>query len=196
MQVPLFPVGEVVLLPGMTLPIVVFEPRYRELLGWVRGTGSPFGIPCVLPPGAEAGGTTSIAPVGTLAHLTEVTYNPDHTASIWVAGGDRFRILSTSMERTPYLVAEARLEPLEPSDPSLVRAVAADVVERFLDHVKPRLGDIRAEVPAEPLLQSSFVAANLHLPGREAQAVLEAPTLLDRLELLAGHLHSSPANLN
>lgn len=196
MQVPLFPVGELVLLPGMTLPILVFEPKYRELLGWVRGSGSPFGIQCVLPPDPDLGGMATLASVGTLAHLTEVIYNSDNTASIWVTGGDRFRILGTSTGRTPYPVAETRLEPLGPCDPALVRVVAADVVDRFLVRVRPRLGDIRADVPVEPLLQSSFVAANLRLPGLKAQEVLEAPTLLDRFEALMGHLETHSGELN
>ena len=38
MELPLFPIGELVLLPGMGLPLYVFEPRYRELLTRVRAS--------------------------------------------------------------------------------------------------------------------------------------------------------------
>jgi uncharacterized protein len=188
MELPLFPVGEIVLLPGMGLPLYVFEPRYRELLGRVRASGEPFGIPCVLPdqqrsitgePGRQ------LAQIGTLAHLTHVSYNPDGTAEILVVGGDRYRIQSIDHEKHPYSVAQVELEPLKPSDPQWVQAMAQEVVEQFLERVQDQLGDVSNEVPDEPLLKASFVAANLRLPGIQGQRVLEAKTLLERFEVLS-----------
>lgn len=182
MELPLFPIGEVVLLPGMVLPIYVFEPRYRELLGRVRASGEPFGIPCVLP---DAPPEARLAKVGSLAHLTEVAYNPDGTALIEVAGGERYRIGSIDGQAYPYAVAEAEPWPLLPSEPTRVSVLAADVVEGFLARVAGRLGDVREHLPDDPLLAASFVAANLRLPGPQAQRVLEAESLLSRYEVLA-----------
>jgi uncharacterized protein len=191
MELPLFPVGEIVLLPGMGLPLYVFEPRYRELLGRVRASGEPFGIPCVLPddpndiiPGKQ------LAQIGTLAHLTQVSYNPDGTAEILVVGGDRYRIIEIDHDKHPYAVANVELEPLEPSDPQWVQAVAQDVVERFLGRIQGQFGDVRNEVPDDPLLKASFVAANLRLPGLQGQRVLESRTLLERFEILSELLGS------
>jgi uncharacterized protein len=211
MELPLFPVGEIVLLPGMGLPLYVFEPRYRELLGRVRASGEPFGIPCVLPddpldplddPLPEAApddGThpgPQLARVGTLAHLTHVSYRPDGSAEILVVGGDRYRILEVDHDKHPYAVATVELEPLEPSDPQWVRAVAQEVVERFLDKVQGQFGDVRKEVPDEPLLKASFVAANLRLRGPQGQRVLEAKTLLERFEILSELIGTSKRILN
>ena len=199
MELPLFPIGDVVLLPGMGLPIYVFEPRYRELLGRVRASGEPFGIPCVLPgdaPDPAPNGKAQLATVGTLAHLTQVSYNPDGTAEILVVGGDRYRILDVDHERYPYSVANVQLEPLEPSDPQWVQAVASDVVERFLSKVQPVFGDVRNEVPEEPLLKASFVAANLRLPGPQGQRVLESKTLLERFEILSELIGTEMRALN
>lgn len=206
----MFPVGEVVLLPGVTLPIFVFEPRYRELLGRVRASGEPFGIPCVLP--AAAGsldgdarlarvgdarlGDARLARVGSLAHLTEVAYNPDGTALVRVVGGERYRIRAIDRQGHPYAVAEAVLEPVMPSEPAAVAAVARRVVPRFLAAVRERLGDVAAEVPPDPLLAASFVAANLGLPGPIAQRVLEAPSLLERYEVLSDILGVGERALN
>jgi uncharacterized protein len=191
MELPLFPVGEIVLLPGMGLPLYVFEPRYRELLGRVRASGEPFGIPCVLPDDPlDLGSGKQLAQIGTLAHLTHVSYNPDGTAEILVVGGDRYRIQDVDHEKHPYMTANVSLEPLEPSDPQWVRAIAEDVIERFLGRVEDQLGDVSSEVPDEPLLKASFVAANLRLPGLQGQRVLEAKTLLERFEILAELLGS------
>jgi Lon protease-like protein len=126
----------------------------------------------------------------TLAHLTHVSYNPDGTAEILVVGGDRYRIQDVDHEKHPYMTANVSLEPLEPSDPQWVRAIAEDVIERFLGRVEDQLGDVSSEVPDEPLLKASFVAANLRLPGLQGQRVLEAKTLLERFEILAELLGS------
>lgn len=190
MELPLFPIGEVVLLPGMGLPIYVFEPRYRELLGRIRQSGEAIGIPCVLPEQAAKGTDldSRLARVGSLAHLTQVNYNPDGTAEIVVVGGERYSILEIDHEKHPYSVATVNLQPLEPCDFNWVKAVAREVVERFVLKVKPRLGDVRDEIPEDLLLKASFVAANLGLPEGERfqiQRVLEAKTLLERFEILS-----------
>ena len=190
MELPLFPIGEVVLLPGMGLPIYVFEPRYRELLGRIRQSGEAIGIPCVLPEQAAKGTDldSRLARVGSLAHLTQVNYNPDGTAEIVVVGGERYSILEIDHEKHPYSVATVNLQPLEPCDFNWVKAVAREVVERFVLKVKPRLGDVRDEIPKDLLLKASFVAANLGLPEGERfqiQRVLEAKTLLERFEILS-----------
>ena len=190
MELPLFPIGEVVLLPGMGLPIYVFEPRYRELLGRIRQSGEAIGIPCVLPEQAAKGTDldSRLARVGSLAHLTQVNYNPDGTAEIVVVGGERYSILEIDHEKHPYSVATVNLQPLEPCDFNWVKAVAREVVERFVLKIKPRLGDVRDEIPEDLLLKASFVAANLGLPEGERfqiQRVLEAKTLLERFEILS-----------
>jgi uncharacterized protein len=201
MELPLFPIGEVVLLPGVGLPIYVFEPRYRELLGRIRQTGEAIGIPCVLPKNLSNSDDidSRLARVGTLAHLTQVNYNPDGTAEILVVGGERYSILSIDHDSQPYAVAQVKTLPLEASDLKWVKAVAQGVVERFIEKVKPRLGDIRLEIPEDLLLQASFVAANLGLQENERyklQRVLEANSLLTRFEVISEFLGVSQKLLN
>ncbi len=192
MEIPLFPVGEIVLLPGMALPLYVFEPRYRELLERIRQTREPFGIPCVLPAlarvgtgGASREPETRIARVATLAHLVEVEYLPDGSANIVVVGGERFKILDIDYDKYPYSCAEVQLDPLEPSNPDWIKAIARDVIEKFITRMQPKYGDVSSEIPEDMLLKASFIAANLRLSGKDGQRVLEAKNLLERFEILS-----------
>jgi hypothetical protein len=50
-SLPIFPLPNVVLLPGMVLPLNVFEPRYLELVDFVREHGQHIGVPLLRPPG-------------------------------------------------------------------------------------------------------------------------------------------------
>ena len=216
MELPLFPIGELVLLPGMALPLHVFEPRYRELLSRVSASGEAFGIPCVLPsdelpsdlekPGDKRASDLKknalefvearIARVGTLAHLTHVDYLPDGTANIVVVGGERYEILSIDHAKFAYATAEVRTWPLEPSDPQWVQAVAKEVLDRFLMKIRPRFGDVSKDVPEDSLLKASFVAANLRLGGFEGQRILESKTLLERFEILSEFIGGQQRTLN
>ena len=60
---PLFPL-EVVLLPGTPLPLHIFEPRYKEMIGECLATSAPFGVIRALENGiAEVGCTAEIITV-------------------------------------------------------------------------------------------------------------------------------------
>ncbi len=51
---PIFPLPNVVFLPGMVLPLNVFEPRYLELVDHVLAGGMHVGVPLVRPAGLDA----------------------------------------------------------------------------------------------------------------------------------------------
>ena len=53
---PLFPLPDLVLFPGLVLPLYVFEQRYRDLLADVRRSGEPFGIVRILEAADDAPG--------------------------------------------------------------------------------------------------------------------------------------------
>ncbi|MBA3548010.1 MAG: LON peptidase substrate-binding domain-containing protein [Nannocystis sp.] len=71
---PVLPLPNVVLLPGMMLPLNVHEPRYLELVDFVRQTGQHIGIPLLRPPGAEDSipPLAALGPLGPLGPLEQV----------------------------------------------------------------------------------------------------------------------------
>src|SRR5215510_12287233 len=82
----LFPLP-LVLVPTEQVPLHIFEPRYRELIGECIERGEEFGV---LLAKADGGAHT----VGTRAAVGEVLRRlPDGRMNIAVEGGDRFRVL-------------------------------------------------------------------------------------------------------
>lgn len=61
--VPIFPLG-IVVYPGETLNLHIFEPRYRQLINECFTQSKPFGIPTVL--------NNGLAELGTLVEITEI----------------------------------------------------------------------------------------------------------------------------
>lgn len=149
-QLPIFPLG-VVLYPGTTLPLHLFEPRYRQLLHDVRAGDSRFGILTGLSGVAER----DLPPgrIGCVAEVTEVEMLPDGRSNIVVAGRERFALEHFVASDAPYHVASV----VEVPDVSTVNAVALavasdDVVQHFRQVVKAvhAISGHRGSVPPLP----------------------------------------------
>ncbi len=88
----MFPLGSV-LLPGMALPLHVFEPRYRTLVDHVvRGEGNgEFGV-VLIERGSEVGGGDVRSDLGVLARVVEATELDDGRWSLVAVGTERIRV--------------------------------------------------------------------------------------------------------
>lgn len=110
---PIFPLGSV-LLPGMPLPLRVFEPRYRTMLEEVLPADAQFGV-VLIERGLEVGGGDHRFEVGTIATVTQVV--PEGPlVHLMAHGGQRFEV-EQWLPDDPYPQAAVRLLPdLEWSD--------------------------------------------------------------------------------
>jgi len=116
-EIGLFPL-QLVLLPTERVPLHIFEPRYRELIGESLEDGTPFGIVY-----ADDDGLRQI---GTLATVSEVTERfPDGRLSVLVEGTERFRLLELTEGRS---FVTGKVEPVDDQhDPA-----GPDEIERAL----------------------------------------------------------------
>src|SRR5688500_11244010 len=92
----MFPLNTVVF-PGMTVPLHVFEDRYRALVHHLLRLDDPaervFGTVAIRE-GYELGehGAQSVYRVGCVLQLTEVEARPDGTFDVVAVGRDRLRL--------------------------------------------------------------------------------------------------------
>ncbi|MDT7596060.1 MAG: uncharacterized protein QOJ06_1606 [Pseudonocardiales bacterium] len=124
--VPLFPLGTV-LLPGASLPLHIFEPRYRQLtVDLVTGAvpGRSFGVIAVKP-GLES--TEEVHEVGCTAVLQDARRLPDGRFDIVTRGKKRFRLLDIDNTSAPYLVGKVEWVPDEdlPAEESMLLPMLA-----------------------------------------------------------------------
>jgi Lon protease-like protein len=96
--IPLFPL-DVVLFPGTPLPLHIFEPRYKEMIGECLAQGLTFGVIRIV----ERQG---LADVGCTAEIvTVVKEYPDGQLDIVTEGRRRFELVRVDQERS-FLRAE------------------------------------------------------------------------------------------
>lgn len=171
-EIGLFPLG-IVLLPTEQVPLHIFEPRYRELVGEAVEHGRPFGI--VL---ADDDGLRQI---GTLATVVEVVERfDDGRLNIIVEGGSRFRLVMLTEGRS---FATGRVESLDDRDDP---AEAADV-ERALALFAQLVELTSAEVdpPDADTPQLSFaIAGRFELSPEIKQELLDENSERVRLRRL------------
>ena len=124
--IPLFPL-DIVLFPGVALPLHIFEPRYRLMVKRCLEAGTPFGIVR-----SERGG---LAEIGTVAEIREATRYVDGRWDLVVLGAARFTITRLDREE-PYLRGEIETinEPIG-APANEVAAAAERVSELFIDYL-------------------------------------------------------------
>ncbi len=114
--IPLFPL-DVVLFPGMVLPLHIFEPRYRKMVRDCIANGEPFGLLWAEEEPLQAQQDRPL--VGTTALITSVEALEEGRFNISTLGGERFQVRGFSYDE-PYLVGY--VEPYPARDDESVEA--------------------------------------------------------------------------
>lgn len=186
-RLPIFPLATV-LVPGLVLPLHIFEPRYRllieALMALPEGATRQFGV-VALRSGSEAGaqgsGPPDVHAVGCTAELREVTPYADGRFDIVSVGETRFRLTGLDLEAgTPYHTGIVEFLP-EPDGEDDVERLAAIVTHLFAEY-RRILGVEVSALPDDPQVVSYLVAAAVVLQLPDRQALLEQPTTTERLQ--------------
>ena len=187
-EIPLFPLN-VVLFPGMPLPLHIFEPRYRRMMGRCLEADRVFGV-ALLVEGQEGLGGTVPAAVGCTAEILEVAAFADGRMNLQTIGGQRFTILEIR-EEDEYLIGTCEL--LEDAPCSEITLETADLTRYQLRKyfqalaatmkLPEELEDL--DIPVNPEALSLFIATIIMLPNDQKQTLLEMTSTDNRLQLEA-----------
>lgn len=143
-RVPIFPL-KTVLFPGAALPLRIFEVRYMDMARDCLKGSSPFGV-CLIQEGEEVGTPAVPERIGTLARIADCDAEELGVLKVRAEGAERFRIVSSDVQKDGLIVAE--VEPLAeegeaPDAPGLDecaaflgKAIAGIGVERFVQPLR------------------------------------------------------------
>ena len=177
-RIPLFPLN-VVLLPGVDLPLHIFEPRYLEMVRHCVSEKSEFGILLALPKG--------VARVGCTAEIIEVIHGPhDKTLDILTVGRSPFRVVEMYTDNP---LAEGDVDYLEDRDSRPNPAVRRELIDLYEACHTLVFEDYPRNTSSDESAPISFVvAATLPMDLLWKQQILELRSETDRQERLLGYL--------
>jgi Lon protease-like protein len=198
-ELPLFPLN-LVLFPGMRLPLHIFEERYKLMIGTCMVTDQIFGV-SLIQSGEEVGGPADVFSIGTTARIVQLERLPEGRMNLVAVGMERFRLLE-KVEGQPYAVGRVKLltEPMNDAPAGLTERVAHRFRRYLVSLGVPREQADGLTLPEEPRALSYVIASALKTPVRLRQRLLEDELTEHRLrrelammELEAGGPNDSSA---
>ena len=188
-EIPLFPLPETTLFPGVSRPLLIFEPRYRAMIADALKGDKIIGM-VRLRPGFEKDyeGRPPIFAVGCAGRIEKYEQLPDGRYIIQLQGLTAFRVLSEN-QRKPYRLGRVeavpdRLEEQERLTLSSLRNRLATLLVKVLPF---------GVEPPDPSLEDdefvNVVAQNLPMPEDDRQALLEHASILARAGALIDGLN-------
>lgn len=181
------------LLPGETLPLRIFEPRYASLFRDCMAAAEPvFGV-VLISRGSEVGGGDVRSDVGALARVAEHVDLGMGRYHLLGAVGGRIRVRQW-LEDDPYPRAIVEQWPDEPGPPVAPERIG-DVVDGILALYRRIASARRTALPSDVLAVDAetaddpsrhlwALAARVPMGPADRYAVLTAPSLAERVDVL------------
>jgi len=175
---PLFPL-EIVLFPGAPLPLHIFEPRYKEMIGECIMQDRPFGMVRVK--------ESALSAIGCSASIVNVIKKyDDGRLDIAAEGLQRFEIKQVNQERSFLQGEVAYFE----DEPSIAGKGARDTVIQLHQQLFEILGQhVEIEHDITPL--SFHLARELPVDLDFKQALLEMKSEAERIETLTEYYRAT-----
>ena len=187
-EIPLFPLPETTLFPGVSRPLLIFEPRYRAMIADALKGDRIVGM-VRLRPGFEKDyeGRPPIYAVGCAGRIEKYEQLPDGRYVILLQGLTAFRVLSENQQK-PYRLGRVeavpdRLQEQERLTLSSLRNRLASLLLRVLP--------FGVDPPDASLEDDEFVnvvAQNLPMSEDDRQDLLERSSVLARARALIDRL--------
>ena len=181
-RISIFPLPGAILLPGMQLPLHIFEPRYRALIGDALARDRLVGM--VQPKGG--GPQPALFDVGCLGRIEDVEALEDGRYNIVLEGLQRFTIVRELDASTAFRQVEAELWDEKESGDLLSlgeRAALEQEARRFAD-AQGYVVDWNSVVELDDYSLVNIIAQIAPFDVAAKQALLESQGLAARSELI------------
>ena len=181
-RISIFPLTGAILFPGMQLPLHIFEPRYRALVGDSLARDRMIGM--VQPKGQ--GGNAPLFEVGCLGRIGDVEAMEDGRYNVILEGLQRFAILRELDVTTDFRQVEAELwEEDEAGDAlSIAERASLEIESRRFADTQGYAVDWRAVGQLDDYSLVNAIAQIAPFDSAAKQALLEARGLSIRADLI------------
>jgi len=192
---PILPLRNTVLFPGVVIPITAGRDQSIQLIKEVNKGDKILGVVSQIDPEVETPTAKDIHKTGVVAQILRVLKMPDGNTTVIIQGKKRFQIKEVIQE-TPYLKAttEEFLEDRFLEDTEEFKEIIASVTESALEVIKenPNLPSEAAFAIKNIQSQSflvNFISSNMNLSVHKKQRLLQKSSLKERAILTLKELN-------
>ncbi len=194
LTMPVLPLRDVVVYPHMVIPLFVGRPKSIKALDSTMNDGKQIFLVAQKDPSVDEPSINDFYEVGTISTVLQLLKLPDGTVKVLVEGNQRARIIRF-IEEEEYYVAELELQEDSSSPQNEVEIVVRSLLMQFEQYVK-----LNKRIPPEiltslssiddPARLADTIAAHVPLKIVDKQKILEATSILERLELVLSYLEA------
>lgn len=191
---PILPLRNTVLFPGVVIPITVGRDKSINLIQDANKKDKTIGVISQTDDSVEDPDQEHLFEVGTIARILKIFKMPDGNTTVIIQGKKRFKLISL-IDKMPYL--KASVQPYEvgevPKDEKFNALVASikDMAIKIIE-ASPNLPS-EATFAIKNIESSSFlinfIASNMNAEVAQKQQLLEEPDIRKRAQILLQHVH-------
>ncbi|CAN1512183.1 Lon ATP-dependent Lon protease, bacterial type [Sphingomonadaceae bacterium] len=188
LSMPLLPLRDIVVFPGMVVPLFVGRDKSVVALEKAMAADKEIFLVTQLDPAEDDPGYDDLYTVGVSATVMQLLKLPDGTVRVLVEGKQRANLLRLHERSADYVEAEIEMIGNDPVDGPEATALMRSIVEQFENYSK-----LNKKIPAETAVQlaeiddaaqlADAVSANINLKVSDKQALLVETDPLKRLEM-------------
>ena len=193
-ELPILPLRNSVLYPGVVIPITVGREKSIQLVKEYYKKRKLIGVVAQKDANVEDPGIADLYPVGTVAQILKTFQMPDGNLTVIIQGKSRFELVEIR-QLEPYFIAE--VAPYQASEEiprdrkfkaliQSVKELAAQVISR--NQRLPEEADFAIKNIDSPLFLLNFVASNVEADLPSKQLLLECTNVVDMANNLLGIL--------
>lgn len=185
-ELPILPLRNTVLFPGVVIPITVGRDKSIKLIREAYKGSKVIGVVAQKDIETEDPEFEDLNPIGTVAHIMKLLQMPDGSTTAIIQGKKRF-VLQSMVQTEPYLIAKVT------QFGQAEKSIGDDSFDALISSLKDLSIQIIKQspnIPTEasfaikniesPVFLVNFVSSNLNIDIKEKQELLEISDLIER----------------
>ena len=200
-NIPILPLKNTVLFPGVVVPITVGRDRSLALVKEAYETNKTIGVVAQKDESVEDPDADDIYEIGTVAQILKLIKMPDGSKSVVIQGRSIFRIDEIT-QTDPFF--RANIEPFKQDMD--ISGIELDASMRSIKETASKIVNLSPNIPSEasiaidnissPTFLLNFISSNLQVTLADKQELLEIKTFSNRLDKVMEHLNKELQVLN
>jgi len=194
LELPILPIRNTVLFPGVVIPITVGRQKSIKLVKKAYKGDKTIGVIAQKNSNSDEPSEKDIYKVGTLARILKLLVLPDGNTTIIIQGRSKFKMVEL-LKDTPYMVAEVMIQKdkFPAKNSKETKALVSSLKEAASKILKlnpeiPQEAQVALDNISNPSFLMHFLSSNINADVKDKQSLLELTDGRERATRLLEHM--------